>query len=105
MTTFDEREAAFENRFAHDADLKFKVLVRRDKLLGLWAAEKLGLATDAAEAYAKSVVAEYFAVVGHEDVVANLVADLAATGVTETDIRAALVQKTAEAHHQIMEPM
>ena len=56
MTTFDKREEGFEKKFAHDEDLRFKANARRNKLLGLWAAEKLGLAGDAANAYAKEVV-------------------------------------------------
>ena len=56
MTTFDKREEGFEKQFAHDEELKFKATARRDKLLGLWAAEKLGLTGPAAEAYAKEVV-------------------------------------------------
>ena len=56
MTTFDKREEVFENKFAHDEELRFKAHARRNKLVGLWAAGKLGLAGEAAEAYAKAVV-------------------------------------------------
>ncbi len=105
MTTFDNRENAFENKFAHDAELQFKVIARRNKLLGLWAAERLGLTGEAAETYAKSVVAADFEEAGDEDVIRKLVADLAATGAADADIRAALATKATEAHHQIMEAM
>lgn len=105
MTTFDSRENAFENKFAHDAELQFKVAARRNRLLGLWAAERLGHTGDAAEAYAKSIVVADLQEAGDEDVVRKLVADLGGHGVGEADIRAALAAKFAEARHQIMEAM
>ncbi|GGE01812.1 hypothetical protein GCM10011529_05240 [Polymorphobacter glacialis] len=105
MTTFDNRETAFENKFAHDAELQFKVVVRRNKLLGQWAAERLGKSGEDAEAYAKTVVAADFEEAGDQDVIRKLVADLAATGTTEADIVAALGTKAGEARHQIMEAM
>ncbi len=105
MTTFDSREQAFENRFAHDAELQFNVAARRDKLLGLWAAEKLGLTGDAAAAYAGSIVSVDLEEAGFEIVVRKLVADLAATSVGEAMVRAALDEKAAEARRQIMEKM
>ena len=105
MTTFDSREQAFENRFAHDAELKFNVAARRDKLLGLWAAEKLGLSGDAAATYAGTIVAIDLEEAGHEIVVRKLTADLASVGVDEAAVRAALAEKFAEARRQIMEKM
>jgi hypothetical protein len=81
MTTFDEREKAFEAKFKRDQELRFKVRARRNKLLGLWAAEQMGVKGDAAEAYAKEVVAADFEKVGEEDVVARLLRDFAAKGV------------------------
>ncbi|OYU34230.1 DUF1476 domain-containing protein [Novosphingobium sp. PASSN1] len=105
MTTFNDRENAFENQFAHDAELQFKVAARRDKLVGLWAAAKLGLEGDAAADYAKSIVLADLEEAGDEDVVRKLVADLADDGVTEADIRAALAEQAAEARRQIMESL
>lgn len=103
MTTFDDRENAFEARYAHDADLQFKVAARRDRLIGLWAAEKLGHIGDAADAYAKAVVIADLEEAGDEDVVRKLVGDLTAVGVSEAEIRAQLVVQGAEARRQIMD--
>lgn len=105
MTSFNDRENAFENKFAHDAELQFKVNARRDKLTGLWAAGLLGHSGDAAEAYAKTVVIADLAEAGDEDVVAKLVADLTGTGTDEAAIRAQLAHNFAEARRQIMEAM
>jgi hypothetical protein len=87
MTTFDKREDTFEKKFAHDEELKFKAMARRNKLLGLWAAEKLGLSAAEADAYAKSVVLADLEEVGDEDVVRKIVKDLEGKGVSESDIR------------------
>lgn len=76
MTTFDERETAFENKFAHDEEMRFKAEARRNKLLGLWAAELLGKTGDAADAYAKDVVRADFKEAGVEDVVRKVATDL-----------------------------
>lgn len=81
MTTFDDREQAFEKKFAHDAELKFKVQSRRNRLLGLWAAEKLGKEGQAAVDYAGSVVMSDFDAPGDEDVLKKVLADLQAGGV------------------------
>jgi hypothetical protein len=99
MTTFDEREKAYERKFAHDADLRFRATVRRNKLLGLWAAEKLGLSGPEAEAYAKEVIRADFAEPGDEDLVTKLRADFNAKGVQISDdqIRASLVEFMATA--------
>ncbi len=105
MTTFDNRENAFENQFAHDAEMQFKVVARRNKLLGLWAAGLLGMTPEAAETYAKSVISADFEHAGDDDVIRKLVTDLAATGTSEADIRTALTAKAADARHQIMEAM
>jgi hypothetical protein len=83
MPTFEDREKEFENRFKHDEELRFKVTARRNRLAGLWAAEKMGLAADAAQAYAKTVVEAEFSG-GDKHVVEKLAADLAAKGVTVT---------------------
>ena len=76
MSTFDERENAFENKFAHDEEMQFKAVARRNKLLGLWAAELLGKTGEEANDYAKSVVLADFEEAGHEDVVRKVAADL-----------------------------
>jgi len=105
MTTFDDRQNAFENKFAHDAELQFKVMARRDKLTGLWAAAKLGHEGDAAEAYAKSIIMADMEEPGDEDVVRKLVADLAGVGIGDAEIRKALEDFTSVARHQIMDAM
>ena len=105
MTAFENREKAFEDKFAHDADLKFKVAARRDKLVGLWAAAKLGLTGDAADAYAKSIILADLEEAGDEDVVRKLVTDLGVEGVAEAEVRAALAEHGEIARRQIMEAM
>src|ERR1700691_5164015 len=80
MTTFDEREKEFEAKFKHDADFRFKVTARRNRLLGLWAAERMGLSGAAAESYAKTIVAAEFEHGGDSRVVDKIIADLAAKG-------------------------
>jgi hypothetical protein len=85
MTTFDKREEAFEKKFAHDEELQFKATARRNKLLGLWAAEKLGLSGEAAATYAKSVVEADFKEAGDADVVAKVLADFMAGGVVQSE--------------------
>jgi len=85
MTTFDQRKDAFENKFAHDEELRFKATARRNKLLGLWAAEKLGKSGADAEAYAKSVVVADFEEAGDEDVVRKVKGDFVTGGVSVGD--------------------
>lgn len=85
MTTFDKREEGFEKKFAHDEELKFKANARRNKLLGMWAAEKLGISGPAAEAYAKEVVAADFEEPGDEDVFRKIRRDFDAKKVAQTD--------------------
>ena len=106
MTTFDNREAAFENRFAHDAELQFKITARRNKLVGHWAAEKMGLTPEETTAYATSVVQADFEEAGDEDVVRKLLGDLTSAGVEADDgmIRAALEDMMVEARRQFIEP-
>jgi hypothetical protein len=84
-TTFDKREEGFEKKFAHDEELKFKATARRNKMLGLWAAEKLGLSGAEADAYAKTVVSAVVAEPGEHDVFHKIRADLDAKGVRMTD--------------------
>jgi hypothetical protein len=85
MTTFDKREEGFEKKFAHDEELRFKAMARRNKLLGMWAAEKLGLSGSDAEAYAKDVVMADFEAPGDDDVFAKVRKDFDAAGVTQSD--------------------
>ena len=103
MTTFDKREEGFEKKFAHDEELQFKASARRNKLLGLWAAEKLGLAGPAAEAYAKEVVVADFDEPGDNDVFRKLRKDFDAKGVAQTDqqIRQVMDELMATAIAQI----
>ncbi|HKS88378.1 MAG TPA: DUF1476 domain-containing protein [Stellaceae bacterium] len=103
MTTFDDREKDFEARFKHDQELQFKVKARRNRLLGLWAAERMGLEANAAEAYAKEVVeAEFHG--GDRRVVDKLVADLAQKGApcTPAQVRFELEHLGERAKQQIM---
>ena len=99
MTTFDKREEGFEKKFAHDEELRFKASARRNKLFGLWAAEKLGLTGDAANAYAKEVVVADFEEAGEDDVFRKIRKDLDAKGVKDTDqqIRQAMDELMAKA--------
>jgi hypothetical protein len=85
MTTFDKREEGFEQQFAHDEELRFKATARRNKLLGLWAAEKLGLTGADAESYAKSVVMVDFEEAGDHDVLRKIRRDFDAKGVAQSD--------------------
>lgn len=101
MTTFDDRENAFESKFAHDEEMMFKAVARRNKLLGLWAAGLMGKSGDAANEYAKSVVLADFEEAGHEDVVRKVAADL--EGISDADtIRAKMDELMPEAKSQIM---
>jgi hypothetical protein len=103
MTSFDEREKAFERKFAHDEELRFKSTVRRNKLTGLWAAEKLGLSGEEAEAYAKSIVKADFQEPGDADVMRKLREDFAAKGIdiSDNELHRILIDKLAEAVRQI----
>ncbi len=85
MTQFDKREKAFEQQFAHDEELKFKAVARRNKLLGLWAAEKLGLSGAEADSYALAVVMSDFEEAGDHDVARKLRKDFDAKGVDQSD--------------------
>ena len=103
MTTFDKREEGFEKKFALDEELKFKALARRNRLLGLWVAEKLGLADEAAATYAKTVIAAEFGEGGDADVIRKVMSDLADKGaaVAEDDIRAKIDELAALAIAQV----
>ncbi|MCL6284298.1 DUF1476 domain-containing protein [Ruegeria sp. 2012CJ41-6] len=101
MTTFDERENAFEAKFAHDEEMQFKAEARCNKLLGLWAAEQLGKTGDAAQDYALSVVKADFEEPGTEDVVRKVTADLEGR-VTSDTIRAKRAELLPEAKAQML---
>jgi hypothetical protein len=85
MNTFDDRQKGFENKFAHDEELRFKATARRNKLLGMWAGEKLGLSGDALAAYAKEVVVADFEEAGDDDVLRKVLADFKAKNVDQSD--------------------
>jgi hypothetical protein len=101
MTTFDKREEGFEKKFAHDEELQFKAMARRNKLLGLWAAEKLGKTGADAEAYAKEVVLADFEEAGDNDVLRKVAGDLKAKGIDEATIRAQMGELLSVAVEQI----
>ena len=96
-TTFDKREEGFEKQFAHDEELRFKAMARRNKLLGLWAADVLGKTGTEAQAYAKEVVLADFEESGDNDVLSKVTKDLAGKGIGEADIRAQMATLLAQA--------
>ena len=104
MTTFDKREKAFEDKYKHDQELQFKVEVRRNKLLGLWAAEMLDLKGADADAYAKEVVAADFEEAGDQDLVRKLLGDFAGKSVemSEHRLRKKMDELVSVAKGQIM---
>src|SRR5207253_8043804 len=103
MTTFDKREEGFEKKFAHDEELRFKASARRNKLLGLWAAEKLGKSGPDADAYAKSVVIADFQEAGDDDVLRKVRGDLEAAGVATSDgeVRSRMVELMERAIQEV----
>ena len=103
MTTFDKREEGFEKKFAHDEELRFKASARRNKLLGMWAAEKMGIAGPDAEAYAKEVVVADFEEAGDDDVFRKVRKDFDAKGVAQSDqqIRETMIALMGQAIDQI----
>jgi len=105
MTMFDDRERAHEAKFAHDQEMAFLVIARRNRLLGQWASVRMELSPEASEDYARSVIHAEFEELRDEDVVRKLLADLTAAGIdtSEAEIREALSEKSAEAHRQLME--
>ena len=104
MTDFQDRERAAESKFAHDEEMHFRIHARRNRLVGMWAAERMGLSAVEAEAYAKSVVQADFEEAGDEDVIRKLLGDLTSAGVeiSEADIREALEARAVEAKRALM---
>lgn len=105
MTSFDDRERAFETKFARDEDMQFRITARRNKLVGQWAAGLMNLTPEETTAYATSVVQADFEEVGDDDVIRKLIGDFTAAQVDidEAAIRQALADKTVEARRQLME--
>jgi hypothetical protein len=103
MTSFEDREKSFERKFALDEELKFKSTARRNKLLGLWAAEKMGMSGDAAQTYAREVIKADLEEPGEEDVFRKIKSDFDAKGVEQSEhqIRRAMAELLAEAVRQI----
>jgi hypothetical protein len=103
MTTFDKREEEFERKFAHDQELRFKAIARRNKMLGLWAAEKLGLSGPEADAYAKEVVLAELEEAGDQDVFAKIRKDFDAKNIDQSDhqIRRTMDQLLVQALAQV----
>jgi hypothetical protein len=101
MTTFDDRESAFENKFAHDADMQFRAEARRNKLTGLWAADLMGKTGDDAAAYAMEVVSADFEEAGIEDVVRKVAGDLGAKSSPDA-VRAKMAELLPVAKSQLM---
>ena len=101
MSTFDDRENAFESKFAHDAELQFKAEARRNKLLGLWAAGLMGKSGDDAAAYAREVIAADFQEAGDEDVFRKISGDLGDRA-SEAEIRHRMADLMVEAKRQLM---
>ena len=104
MSSLSEREKAFENKFAHDDEIRFKVIARRNKLLGLWAAEQMGMTADKAEEYARNVVESDFEEPGDEDVFQKVYGDLKAKGleISEHRVRRQMEELIEDAKTQIM---
>jgi hypothetical protein len=105
VTQFDDRERAFEAKFAHDEEMQFRITARRNRLLGEWAARQMGLSDVETESYAKDVVRSDFEEAGDHDVIRKVVGDLTAAGVDCDDdkVREALRNKEIEARRQIIE--
>ena len=105
MSAFDDRERAFEAKFARDQEVQFRVTARRNRLVGEWAAERMGLTPEETDAYAKAVVQADFEEAGDEDVIRKLLGDLLAAGVEadEPMVRRAVDEKTVEARRQLLE--
>ena len=107
MTTFDERERAFEAKFARDQEMQFRIHARRDRLLGLWAAERMGLTDVEADTYARDLIRSDFETISDDDIVRKLMGDLTGAGVEieESEIRSRIEEKTIAARRQLIELM
>ena len=105
MSQFNDRERAFEAKYARDEEMQFRIIARRNRLLGEWAARLMGLSEEESSSYAKDVVRADFEEAGDEDVIRKVLGDLTSAGVDCDDakIREALGHKTVEAKRQIME--
>src|SRR3546814_9668281 len=105
MSAFDDRERAFETKFARDQDVLFRITARRNRLLGEWAAERMGLTPEETDAYAKAVVQADFEEAGDEDVIRKLAGDLTAASddISDATIRAGQNDKTAEARRPFID--
>ncbi|HXH53060.1 MAG TPA: DUF1476 domain-containing protein [Sphingomicrobium sp.] len=105
MSTFDDRERAFETKFAHDEEMKFRIVARRNRLLGEWAGRLMNLSDEETQSYAKDVVRADFEEAGDEDVIRKVLGDLTAAGIDIDDakIREQLEHKTVEAKRQIIQ--
>ena len=105
MTTFDDRERGFENKFAHDQEMTFRITARRNRLVGEWAANLMKLTAAETDSYAKSVVQADFEEAGDDDIVRKLLGDLTSAGVDidEARIRAAIEDKLIDAKRQLLE--
>ena len=105
MTQFDDRERAFETKFAHDEEMKFRIVARRNRLLGEWAARQMGLSDVETESYSKDVIRSDFEEAGDHDVVRKVLGDLTSAGVDcdEEKVAEALRNKEIEARRQIIE--
>jgi hypothetical protein len=104
MTSFDDRERAFETKFARDEEMAFRITARRNRLVGTWAAELMGLTPAETDAYAKAVVQADFEEAGDEDVIRKLLGDLvsAQVDIDEAKVRSALRDATIEARRQLI---
>ncbi len=105
MTNFQDREKSFENKFARDEEMQFKILARRNRLLGAWAGAQMGLTTEETEAYAREVVQADFEEAGDDDVLRKVLGDLTSAGI-ESDavqVRKAMDEKLVEARRQFIE--
>lgn len=105
MTTFDDREKGFETKFARDEEMAFRIVARRNRLLGEWAARLMGLTEVEGEAYSKEIIRAEFEEAGDEDVIRKLLGDLTAAGVEidEAKIRETMAHKEVDARRQLLE--
>jgi hypothetical protein len=106
MTMFDDRQKAFEGQYVHDQEMQFKIVARRNRLIGQWAAKKMGLTEAEADAYGRDVIRADFEEAGDDDVIRKLLGDLISAGVEvdEATIRQQLEHKTVEARRHFIEP-